>query len=214
MAGVLREELELDWYVIEKGLNGRTTVHDDTFEGDLKSGRIYLRPCLISHAPLDLVILMLGTNDLKVRLNQFASEAAMGIACLIHGIRELNPGPGGHCPEILVIAPPPMLDNVGGYDTFFGVQPNSRQLAHQFEVMANAALKVDSPKLVCGVAAAKAKVPAKRAALKGKLLNGLITNEATAKAVLGKSISDLIVKGLLSKWFGANSAEPKARRGI
>lgn len=134
----MREALAPDWYVIEEGLSGRTTVHKDPIEGDIKSGRLYLRPCLMSHAPLDLVILMLGTNDLKVRFNQPATEVAMGIGCLVHDIRELNPGPGGHCPEILVVAPPPMLDDIGEWEGIFsGAQPKSHQLAHEFEVIAD-----------------------------------------------------------------------------
>ncbi|TKB94918.1 MAG: hydrolase, partial [Mesorhizobium sp.] len=93
--GVLRAELGPDWYVIEEGLSGRTTVHDDPIEGAHKNGRTYLRPCLQSHATLDLVIIMLGTNDLKIRFNKPPSEVAMGIGCLVYDIKELAPGPGG-----------------------------------------------------------------------------------------------------------------------
>lgn len=136
--GAMRSALGADWYVIEEGLSGRTTVHNDPIEGDIKSGRLYLRPCLMSHAPIDLVILMLGTNDLKARFGQPASEVAMGIGCLIHDIRELKPGPGGHAPEILVVAPPPMLDDIGEWEGIFsGAQPKSHQLAHEFEVIAD-----------------------------------------------------------------------------
>lgn len=136
--GAMRSALGADWYVIEEGLSGRTTVHNDPIEGDIKSGRLYLRPCLMSHAPIDLVILMLGTNDLKARFGQPASEVAMGIGCLIHDIRELKPGPGGQSPEILVVAPPPMLDDIGEWEGIFsGAQPKSHQLAHEFEVIAD-----------------------------------------------------------------------------
>ena len=136
--GVLRRELGLDWYVLEEGLSGRTTVHNDPIEGDLKNGRAYLRPCLMSHAPIDLVILMLGTNDLKARFGQPASEVAMGIGCLIHDIKELAPGPMGEVPEILVVAPPPMLDDIGEWEGIFsGAQPKSHKLAHDFEVIAD-----------------------------------------------------------------------------
>ncbi|WP_416883511.1 SGNH/GDSL hydrolase family protein [Marivita sp.] len=136
--GVMRVALGNDWHVIEEGLSGRTTVHKDPIEGDIKSGRLYLWPCLMSHAPIDLVILMLGTNDLKARFGQPASEVAMGIGCLIHDIRELKPGPGGQTPEILVVAPPPMLDDIGEWEGIFsGAQPKSHQLAHEFEVIAD-----------------------------------------------------------------------------
>lgn len=136
--GVLSSELGPDWNVIEEGLSGRTTVHNDPIEGDLKNGRTYLRPCLMSHAPIDLVILMLGTNDLKARFGQPASEVAMGIGCLVHDIKELAPGPSGSIPEILVVAPPPMLDDIKEWEGIFsGAQPKSHQLAHEFEVIAD-----------------------------------------------------------------------------
>jgi len=136
--GVLRRELGADWYVLEEGLSGRTTVHNDPIEGDLKNGRTYLRPCMMSHAPLDLIILMLGTNDLKSRFGQPPSEVAMGIGCLVHDIKELAPGPDASVPEILVVAPPPMLDDIGEWEgIFLGAQQKSHQLAHEFEVIAD-----------------------------------------------------------------------------
>lgn len=136
--GVLRQQLGSGWYVIEEGLSGRTTVHNDPIEGDLKNGRTYLRPCLMSHAPLDLVILMLGTNDLKARFGQPASEVAMGIGCLIYDIKELAPGPDGRVPEIMVVAPPPMLEDIGEWSGIFdGAQSKSLELAHAFEVISD-----------------------------------------------------------------------------
>ncbi|MDY8109394.1 SGNH/GDSL hydrolase family protein [Fulvimarina sp. 2208YS6-2-32] len=136
--GVLQRALGSGWHVIEEGLSGRTTVHNDPIEGDLKNGRTYLRPCLMSHAPLDLVIIMLGTNDLKVRLGQPASEVAMGIGCLIHDIRDLAPGPFGKVPEVMVVAPPPMLDDIKEWESIFkGAQAKSHELALQFEIIAD-----------------------------------------------------------------------------
>lgn len=136
--GVLATELGSDWHVIEEGLSGRTTVRDDPIEGPVKNGRTYLRPCLMSHAPLDLVIIMLGTNDLKVRFNQPASEVAMGIGCLVHDINELALGPLGRPPEIMVVAPPPMLDDIKEWEQIFKHgQQKSRELALQFEIVAD-----------------------------------------------------------------------------
>lgn len=136
--GVLRSELGASWHVIEEGLSGRTTVRDDPIEGAHKNGRTYLRPCLQSHASLDLVILMLGTNDLKVRFNQPPSEVAMGIGCLVHDIKELTPGPGGSVPEIMIVSPPPMLDDLKEWESVFsGGQVKSRRLALEFEIIAD-----------------------------------------------------------------------------
>ena len=60
-----------------KGLNGRTT----SFEDELRPGRngaTYLDPCLHSHGPIDLVVLMLGTNDLKIRFRQHQQISEKG----------------------------------------------------------------------------------------------------------------------------------------
>lgn len=134
----MKAALGAGWHIIEEGLSGRTTVHDDPIEGAHKNGRTYLRPCLQSHAPLDLIIIMLGTNDLKIRFNKPPSEVAMGIGCLIHDIRELSPGPGGHAPEIMIVAPPPMLDDIKEWeDIFSGAQVKSRKLALAYEIMAD-----------------------------------------------------------------------------
>lgn len=137
-SGVLARELGSGWHVIEEGLSGRTTVRDDPIEGALKNGRTYLMPCLMSHAPLDLIIIMLGTNDLKARFNQPASEVAMGIGCLVHDIKELAPGPRGAPPEIMVVSPPPIQDDIKQWEQIFkNAQPKSHELALQFEIVAD-----------------------------------------------------------------------------
>ena len=61
--GILLRELGPDWTVIEEGLPGRTTVHSDPIEGAHKNGLAYLPVSLESHAPIDLVVLMIGTNN-------------------------------------------------------------------------------------------------------------------------------------------------------
>ena len=63
--GIMRRQLGTGWEVLEEGHPGRTTVHDDPIEGIHKNGLKALPVCLETHMPLDLVILMLGTNDLK-----------------------------------------------------------------------------------------------------------------------------------------------------
>jgi lysophospholipase L1-like esterase len=62
----------------------------------------------------------------------------MGIGCLVHDIKELLPGPGGRLPEVLVVAPPPMLDDLKEWDQIFKDAPRkSRELALQFEIIAD-----------------------------------------------------------------------------
>ena len=77
--------------MIEEGLNGRTTVWEDPVEGD-KMGKRHLLPCLESQAPLDLVVLMLGTNDPKKRYSAPASDIAAGAGVLLDIIMRAHGG--------------------------------------------------------------------------------------------------------------------------
>lgn len=103
--GVLADALGADWRIIEEGQCGRTTVHDDPFNV-ARNGLDYLPACLESHQPLDLVILMLGTNDLKAIHNAPAGEIATGVGVLARLILQSTAGPGNVPPKLLVVAPP------------------------------------------------------------------------------------------------------------
>ncbi|MCS7119678.1 MAG: SGNH/GDSL hydrolase family protein [Candidatus Bathyarchaeota archaeon] len=105
--GVLQKILGSDYYVIEEGLPGRTAICDDPIENG-RNGKTYLLPCLRSHRPIDLVIIMLGTNDLKKRFSLSAFDIAAGIGVLIDIVEGSNCGRGGRAPKILVLAPPPL----------------------------------------------------------------------------------------------------------
>ena len=69
--------------VIEEGMNGRTCLFDDPVEGGYKSGAAYLPPCLMSHSPLDCVILMLGSNDTKQRFGMNAKTIGEAMMQLV-----------------------------------------------------------------------------------------------------------------------------------
>jgi lysophospholipase L1-like esterase len=103
--GVLAAELAGLADVIEEGLNGRTTIWDDPFT-DGRNGRPYLLPCIRSHAPVDALILMLGTNDLKTIFGRQANEIASGVGALVDMALTSGTGPGGGAPKVLVMAPP------------------------------------------------------------------------------------------------------------
>jgi lysophospholipase L1-like esterase len=84
--GVLQSLLGPDFEVIEEGLNSRTTnIEDPNNIG--RNGKKYLIPCLDSQFPLDVIILMLGTNDLKVRLNRSMQEIEAGVEELVQTIK-------------------------------------------------------------------------------------------------------------------------------
>ena len=76
--GIMASCLGDDWTVVEEGLPGRTTVFDDPIEGQHKNGLRMLRGLLESHREIDLVIIMLGTNDLKFRFSVSATDIALG----------------------------------------------------------------------------------------------------------------------------------------
>ena len=99
-----------DYTVIEEGFGGRTTVFDDPVEGGYKSGADYLPPCLMSHNPLDLVILMLGVNDAKIRFNMTARTIGESNMRLIQLTRLYGINAQGQPPEILLVSPAPIGD--------------------------------------------------------------------------------------------------------
>jgi lysophospholipase L1-like esterase len=98
--------------VVEEGFNGRTCVYDDPIEGGYKSGAAYLPPCLMSHSPLDLVIIMLGTNDAKKRFGLTPMTVGEGMMQLIRLTRLYAVDAQGNPPKVLIIAPPPILDTL------------------------------------------------------------------------------------------------------
>ena len=102
---ILQKELKDSAIVIPEGLNGRTT----SFEDELRPGRngaTYLDPCLHSHGPIDLVVLMLGTNDLKIRFQATPTDIGKGIDRLIKMIKSITPQ------KILLMAPPHLGDDL------------------------------------------------------------------------------------------------------
>ena len=98
--------------VIEEGFNGRTTVFDDPVEGGHKSGLTYLPPCVMSHSPLDLIIIMLGSNDLKKRFGMTAFTIGGGVTALIKAARTYAMNAEGVPPKILIVSPPPVAENI------------------------------------------------------------------------------------------------------
>lgn len=105
--------------VIEEGLGGRTTIWDDPF-GAGRNGRTYLLPCLRSHAPVSVVVIMLGTNDLKAYYRLGPPEIASGAGLLVELARESLSGPAGMPPAVLLVAPVPLgtlttLSELWGY---------------------------------------------------------------------------------------------------
>lgn len=130
--GVLGMILGNEFCIIEEGLGGRTTVWDDPIEG-YKNGRDYLIPCLETHRPLDLVILMLGTNDLKKRFSLSAYDVAQGVAVLIKIIQDSIAGPNWQGPPVLLLAPPPIANLTELTELFEGAESKSLKLPEHYQ---------------------------------------------------------------------------------
>ncbi len=133
---VLAEELGSGYTVIPEGLNGRTTVFDDPLTGN-KSGVKHLDVVLASHYPIDLIIIMLGTNDLKDRFNIRASGIAKGAGRLVEVVKKSTAGINGNSPGILLVCPPPIVDAPVYREEFLGGIEKSRELKKEFKKLAN-----------------------------------------------------------------------------
>ena len=93
------------WTVIEEGLPGRTAVFDDPVTEGL-CGLSYLTPCMMSHAPLDTLVVMLGTNDTKERFGCNAYLIAQGIGRLLKKAADTDAWRDK--PDILAVCPAPI----------------------------------------------------------------------------------------------------------
>lgn len=126
--GVLAAELGGGWRVVEEGLPGRTTVHPDPVSGVHKNGLGVLPAVLESHRPLDWVVIMLGTNDLKQRFQVPVVEIAESVQWLVKAALASGCGPAQTAPRVLLIAPPPVLEAGCLAEIFRGGEEKSRGL--------------------------------------------------------------------------------------
>ena len=126
---------ELTGYeIIEEGLNGRTTVFSDYLE-PYRNGLKYAAPCILSHLPLDVIIVMLGSNDAKRRYHVTAPEIARGLGEVIRQMRIFCERKGA-VPDILIVAPPRAAIPEGDWD--FGLDANQTiaELEIEYEKLA------------------------------------------------------------------------------
>ena len=113
--GLLGDILGADYHIIEEGLNGRTTnVEYPDLSG--RSGTSYILPCLYSHSPLDLVILNIGINDIKVIFDRSMMEISEGMAEIIDLIKSTSYGPDMQGPPQILLLSPSALTNEGYVD--------------------------------------------------------------------------------------------------
>lgn len=126
------------WTLAEEGLPGRTAQWDDPVMGDHMNGRVGLKIALHSHGPLDLMTLMLGTNDVKTRYGATPDQIAGGIAGLLDialGLEMQARHPGL---RVLVICPPPVQETGVLAAEFWGGAEKSRALSPRLAALAAA----------------------------------------------------------------------------
>lgn len=132
---LLQKGLGDDYLVIEEGLSGRTTCFEDPLH-EAMSGLVYITPCLKSHENVDLLIIMLGTNDTKERLGANAACIALGMNRLVKKAMATDCW-GERQPNILVICPPPigegMYASAVGMPMGAGCAEKSRELARYYK---------------------------------------------------------------------------------
>ena len=130
--GVLRAALGAGCSVIEEGLSGRTTVFDDPITPGRRGDDMLPRLCE-SHAPLDLVVIMLGTNDFKHRCNANPWDIAKGMEKLALLASLPAYGHEGRAPGVLLVAPPPLARLSEFAESFEGGSEKSLKLAPYVE---------------------------------------------------------------------------------
>lgn len=136
---VLQAALGSSVNVIAEGLGGRTTAYDDGLGDCDRNGARLLPTILHTHGPLDLVIVLLGTNDMKPMIHGTAIGARQGIKKLVSLVRFHDWGRPYEAPEILIVSPPPLCEtaNVIAGASFRGGIPESQMLASLYRDLAD-----------------------------------------------------------------------------
>ncbi|HHW15673.1 MAG TPA: hypothetical protein GXX28_12205, partial [Firmicutes bacterium] len=133
--GILRQELGEEYCVIEEGLCGRTSVWDDPL-GEFRNGKAFLGVCLESHRPLDLVVIMLGTNETKRHFSLAPPDIARGAGLLVQMVKRSQAGRDGSAPRVLLVAPPPLGTVPETNDQFLGGREKSLEFARLYREVA------------------------------------------------------------------------------
>ncbi len=127
--GIIREHFS-EIRIIEEGLKGRTNSFDDSIE-EWRNGYKALPMLLNSHDPLDLVVIMLGTNDCKRKFNCSAGEIAAALAKNIRIIRTPSFWDGEKVPDILIVCPPEISTDYKGTKMEEQFNKWSRKVSHK-----------------------------------------------------------------------------------
>ncbi|WP_137130015.1 SGNH/GDSL hydrolase family protein [Rhizobium sp. FY34] len=133
---VLERELGGEVRVISEGLGGRTTCYDEHTGPSCRNGAKALQVALASHMPLDLVIIMLGTNDLKPVFGGQAEPAVSGMRRLAQIVETFPYKPRTAIPRLLIVAPPPCVAGPNGSPAAGRRIAESQRLAPLYRALA------------------------------------------------------------------------------
>jgi lysophospholipase L1-like esterase len=125
--GIMAQKLGDEYRVIDEGLCGRTVNCDDDDEpGVNRNGLKTLKTILISHSPVDLLIIMLGTNDQKARFNRSGADIAENLRLMVlEAMQDYGYGPP---PHVLLICPPSLTEKATAQGKFPDGPEKSKQL--------------------------------------------------------------------------------------
>ena len=132
-----------DFEVFEEGQNGRTIANEDPWEGGTKCGMDYVLPMIETKKPVDLLVIMLGSNDLKKKFNLPAADIAGSLMTMLMKIK-------GYCEyfiackdmKILIVSPPALSEPLSEsyFATFFDENEavaKSKELAKWYKLVAD-----------------------------------------------------------------------------
>lgn len=135
--GVLQQMLGNKYEIIEEGLGGRTTELDDP-KIDGKNGLLYFKSTIASHIPIDFVVILIGTNDLKIRFNRTPQQIASSFERYNEAIRSACDKWRLEYPKVLLVAPPLVNEAQTPKDWGFdGAGEKSKQLAEEYKKVAD-----------------------------------------------------------------------------
>lgn len=139
--GILSNLLGDKFEIIEEGLNSRTLISNDTRPGkEGKNGYEYLIPCLDTHDPIDLVVLMLGTNELKATYNKSANEIGeIFESYFVKVILNRKSQMYNRYPQLLIVVPPVVNENAQycqNNNKYLGASLKSEKLSNIYKEIA------------------------------------------------------------------------------
>ena len=135
---VMAKSLGSEYEIITDGLRGRLTAYDEHLSDSNRNATQTLPTALYSHAPLDLVILMLGTNDMQPHIAGTSIAAMQGMRRLVTIIQNHVAGPDIPNPKVLIVSPPKLCKTQDEFYTGFfdGTIEQSYKLADYFSQIA------------------------------------------------------------------------------